>query len=486
LKLALSIGSLALLFVTGAAAGGEGPDGVLGNAGAGVSDASASGPCAPPAPPWVSFDFLPAFCSGTVVTLTSSSETGNQWYLNGNPIGGATAQQYHPTVTGDYTATVTANGCTSAPSASTSLTVKPIPAAPTITPAGPTTVCTGGSVTLTSSSASENQWYWNGGLDGSAQQNNATAPGSYTVTVTVDGCTSPPSAPTIVTQSPFPAPRITNATTTTFCAGGSVTFTSSSATGNQWNLDGRPIAGAGDQQYTASASGTYTVMTAANGCTSRPVPVWAIPNPPTPVITAPRTVSPGSPNNIASVPFEPSALRHTWTITNGTLTPAPSNEEIGFTAGFPGILTLSIVETTPYGCVSPPGWAEVNVATALFHPLTPCRLLDTRDVDGPFGGPAIEGETSRTFVAAGRCGVPSGAAALSVNVTVTQGSFEGHVAVHQTGVPPSAISIIHYRAGQTIANNGILVLGAGNDFVVHCNAATSTVHVIVDVNGYFR
>jgi hypothetical protein len=29
------------------------------------------------------------FCVGGSVTLTSSSATGNQWFLNGNPIGGA-------------------------------------------------------------------------------------------------------------------------------------------------------------------------------------------------------------------------------------------------------------------------------------------------------------------------------------------------------------------------------------------------------------
>lgn len=43
--------------------------------------------------------------------LTSSSAIGNQWYLNGNLISGATNQQYEAFENGDYTVVVESDGC---------------------------------------------------------------------------------------------------------------------------------------------------------------------------------------------------------------------------------------------------------------------------------------------------------------------------------------------------------------------------------------
>jgi PKD repeat protein len=51
--------------------------------------------------------------SQTGLILTSSSATGNQWYLNGSVIPGATGQNYTITSNGDYTVIVTISGCSS-------------------------------------------------------------------------------------------------------------------------------------------------------------------------------------------------------------------------------------------------------------------------------------------------------------------------------------------------------------------------------------
>ncbi|MGE5715357.1 MAG: hypothetical protein ACM369_01805, partial [Acidobacteriota bacterium] len=295
-----------------------------------------------------------------------------------------------------------------------------------------------------------------------------------------------------VACTPPATPTITPGGPTTFCAGGSVTLTSSSPTGNQWYVNGNAIGGATAQQYSATASGSYTVTVTASGCTSAPSAATAVtvnPIPSTPVITAPSTVAPGSTNNTASVPSHAGST-YAWTITNGTITNGQGSAQITFTAGSSGTLTLSVTETSSSGCVSAPGNATVTVAAGApalrLYTLTPCRLLDTRNPDGPYGGPAMAALSSRTFVAAGQCGIPSGAMALSINITVTQGTASGNVLVYRTGIASPQVPIIDYVTGQTRANNGVLAIGAGGDFVVESGQLTGTVHVIVDVNGYFR
>jgi hypothetical protein len=50
---------------------------------------------------------------------------------------------------------------------------------------------------------------------------------------------------------------------------------------------------------------------------------------------------------------------------------------------------------------------DLSYGSALeFSTLTPCRLLDTRDAAGTFGGPALAAGADRVFPLFGRCGMP--------------------------------------------------------------------------------
>jgi hypothetical protein len=113
-------------------------------------------------------------------------------------------------------------------------------------------------------------------------------------------------------------------------------------------------------------------------------------------------------------------------------------------------------------------------------------VSDTRNPDGPYGGPALVANTDRFLVPAGRCGVPSGARALALNVTVTQGTAAGSLSLYPAGSGPGATTTISYRAGQTRANNAVLSVGTDDAVFIRCTQPSGTIHLIVDVSGYFQ
>jgi hypothetical protein len=120
------------------------------------------------------------------------------------------------------------------------------------------------------------------------------------------------------------------------------------------------------------------------------------------------------------------------------------------------------------------------------HTLTPCRALDTRNPAGEFGGPALAAQAERIFALSGRCGIPASARALSLNVTATGATATGNVVLFPGGSFPSSTSTLNYPAGTTRANNAIVGLGASASIRVRANQASGSVHVILDVNGYFE
>ena len=100
---------------------------------------------------------------------------------------------------GIYSGTLSVNNGTSSIGYEINLTVNSQPLTPTITTGGPITFCTGGSVELTSSSATGNTWS-NGAT---TQSITVTSGGSYLVTVGAAGCNSPSTA-TLVSVNPLP------------------------------------------------------------------------------------------------------------------------------------------------------------------------------------------------------------------------------------------------------------------------------------------
>ena len=168
------------------------------------------------------------FCQGGSVTLQASSGTGIQWYNSAVAISGANSITYVATASGSYTCTLSGSGCPSAASDPIVVTVNSTVATPTVMVGGPTALCPGGSVNLTSSSATGNQWYAGGNLINGAtnQVYTATAAGNYTVIVSASGCSSLPSSAVTVTMNSPPAVMVSPASQT---VSSSVTFTAAAS-----------------------------------------------------------------------------------------------------------------------------------------------------------------------------------------------------------------------------------------------------------------
>ena len=150
--------------------------------------------------------------------------------------------------------------------------------------------------------------------------------------------------------------------------------------------------------------------------------------------------------------------------------------------------TFAPTDTTNYNNATATVLVTVNPAVTgatgalLFVPMTPCRLVDTRNATGAFGGPSITGETSRSFVIpSSACGVPSTAAAYSINVTAVPQAGLGYLTVWPTGMTQPGVSTLN-SDGRVKANAAIVPAGTSGAISVY---ATDTTDVVLDINGYF-
>jgi hypothetical protein len=120
---------------------------------------------------------------------------------------------------------------------------------------------------------------------------------------------------------------------------------------------------------------------------------------------------------------------------------------------------------------------------AAFHTVEPCRLVDTRGAQAP----ALGASERRVFTATGgACGVPATATAVAVNLTVVGPTAPGHVRL-APGNGLTETSALNFSPGQTKANHAIAMLATdATGGLAAINGSSGTVHLIVDVSGYFE
>ena len=205
-----------------------------------------------------------SFCPGSFVTIQASTGVGftYRWYKNNILINGVTASSYSASSSGDYYCIITNSSSCTANTRTITVNANLSSSTPVISNSGSTTFCQGGSVTLTSS-ASGNQWYLNGtAITGAASNTfDVIQSGTYTVNST-QNCFTGTSNSIAVTVNALPSSVITAAGSTTFCSGSNVVLNANTGSGltYQWKKDGVDISGATTSIYTASITGSYTVV----------------------------------------------------------------------------------------------------------------------------------------------------------------------------------------------------------------------------------
>lgn len=128
---------------------------------------------------------------------------------------------------------------------------------------------------------------------------------------------------------------------------------------------------------------------------------------------------------------------------------------------------------------------SIEVMSGELHPLAPVRALDTRDGTGLGGVPhrLADGETI-TFPVLGTAGVPvSGVTSVVVNLTATDPSRAGWLALHPAGALWNGSSSVNFPAGGTAPNMAIVAVGDGGRIALR--NCCGTVDAVVDVVGWF-
>lgn len=440
--------------------------------------------------------------AGTVSGPTTSVCSGNNFTLTGTGITLGFGMQYQwqsrnagsgsfvNTSSIDTNTTLTTNitaskdfriisKCTlSGQSDTSSLLTVNVLSAPIIAAATDTTFCSGGSVSLSTTSVSGITFNWYKGVTNTGATGatySATTSGTYTVRAITTACPSGlPSNGILVTVNPLPTATITPSGVTTFCSGLSVTLQANTGTSlsYQWQKGAVDISGATSSSYVANTSGNYRVKVTntVTGCSdfSAVQAVTVNPSPIAPIISgAGGDTAFCKGNNLVLSTIPTSGISYQWENLSGIITGATTNSYTATNAGtyrLAAILgscttksnSLVIVENLlPTAAFTPTGTISFCNGDSLLATATTSTDVSYQWLESSV---AISGATSSTFyiktagvyavkVTNSTTGCKDQSASLTVNVITTT-------------VPTiSASGVTKFCNGDTVKLNAVVATG---------------------------
>jgi len=455
----------------------------------GVSVSASSGPSANITAPNGT-----TFCSGGSAILNATTGTGFQyvWYRNGNAISGATNSNYTATQAGAYTVRVISGTCYTNSSAisievSTSITA-------VITPNGPTTFCTGGSVVLNATSDGTHVWQFNGqAIPGATSSSyTATQQGSYKVIVTNGSCSATSDAVTVSISTSAPAATLSASGPVNLCVGSSVVLSAPPGSSYVWEHNNEAINGATNSNYTVTQGGSYSVTVGTGACASTSDPLNVTVNTPPPAIisaTGPTTVCAGQ--SVALTANTGSGYQFVWKRNGSPISGATSSS---YTATQPGNYAVMVIHGACYTnsaetAISMSGTGSASISPA--GPTTFCtggNVILNANAGSIYqwmrNGETIDGATSSNYTA-----TQEG----SYTVTVGSGSCTGTSSAVTVSVTSIGSATIAPGGSTSFCTGGSVILyantGAGYSYVWRkngtvINGATASNYTATEVGSY--
>jgi hypothetical protein len=393
-----------------------------------------------------------ALCEGQTLNLSANvSADSYQW----NGPNGYSSNSQNPTrnnvttaMDGNYTLTITNNGCTSA-AGTTNVQINAAPATPNPSNNGP--LCAGQTLNL-SANVNADSYQWNGPNGYSSTNQNPTRTnvttamdGNYTLTITENGCTSAAGTTNVQINAAPATPNPSN--NGPLCAGQTLNLSANvSADSYQWN---GPNGYSSTNQnptrtnVTTAMDGDYTLTITQNGCTSAAgttnVQINAAPATPNPSNNGPLCA--GQTLNFSA---NVTADSYQWNGPNGYSSTNQNPTRTNVTTAMDGDYTLTITQN---GCTSAAGTTNVQINAA---PATP---------NPSNNGPLCAGQTLN----------------LSANVTADSYQWNGPNGYSSTNQNPTRTNVTTAMDGDytlTITQNGCT--SAAGTTNVQINAAPAT------------
>ena len=330
-----------------------------------------------------------SLCQGTgstAYTTSASNATSYTWSLSPSTAGSISGSSTTGTVTwnasytGSATVSVVANGCSSSSSAaSTTVTVSPTVATPTVS--GPVSLCQGSAATnypATAIGATSFSWLLSPSsaaiVTGDDVEWEVAFSGTAILTVSAAGCGGPKTTTVTITVTPDVGTSSAPSGSTTVCQGSAATaYTTSAAnaTSYTWSLSpstAGTISGTGTTgtvTWSSSYSGTATVSVVANGCNGSSAAAT------TSVTVTPTVGTPSAPSGSTTVcqgsaataytTSAANATSYTWSLspsTAGTISGTGTTGTVTWNSSYSGTATVSVVAN---GCNGPSAAATKSV-----------------------------------------------------------------------------------------------------------------------------